>query len=661
MISLGDIDGVCVPLEDGIYDAVEMAYGVDLDVIWPLDATGLFQAIKEDGETVGILALYPLSVNGSVTATGNITAGQVSVDDALSNQILYRLDDWNNYSDGANNNTEYWVPAAKIVHPMLGRLDTIEATLQNLTPGSGDGSASWGTVTSEYADLVIGTNPPKHLLLYDSTNKYLREAIFYELFSYNGTTLTILNGRNLVAPGTISAASHISSDGNISAASHISSGGHITATGNITAGGIAASDVVNGVYYRLDDWQNFDPTGHTTDGYVPAAEIVYQWFQHVESEIANIPSGGGGSGSTVTFTPDVDGVYGVLVINNGSPYNLLLYDAQNPYLRKAIWDGVFTVDTTNNLLSLKSPYSFKVLNGSVTASGNITAGGIAASDVINGVYYRLDNWNDYTPAKSDYVPAAGIVYPILDRLDDIEEAIEQGVGSVVDVNILSLPTGLAVVKTSSDGNIGFSFSFSEGYSLLTNTLQQRWDNTSSLFNVIDTEQQQEVQLTVKTGKTSRDYSVTGSIKATGNITAGAQANGDSLGNVLYRLDSWGNYVPAPSAGSTENWVPSAKIVKDELDRLEDLIDAIPSGGGSGANVNILTSWENYDPTDNTAVPSAKIVHDSLAAHDTTLTQYNARLNNLEARLRFVYVLPGESWPPSSMEENVLYIKLNQVS
>lgn len=125
----------------------------------------------------------------------------------------------------------------------------------------------------------------------------------------------------------------------------------------------------------------------------------------------------------------------------------------------------------------------------------------------------------------------------------------------------------------------------------------------------------------------------GDLIADGNVIAGTAGGPAEIGNVLYRLDSWGNYIPAPAADNTEDWVPSAKIVKDKLDELEAAIDDI-------------------DDTE-------------LRQQIFTLQQQNAalttRVQALEARKQFEFVLPGETWPPTTMEENMLYIKLNQVS
>ena len=616
MFSISDIEALCVRLNDGVYDAVEIAYGENLDIIWPLPGDSyfyrLFRAIMgNDNQVVGIQALHPLVVDGSITATGNITAGSVSVNDALSNQILYRLDDWANYSTTSGSSTEYWVPAAKIIYPFLARFDSIEAAIQNIGSGSGSGgNASWGTVTTVYANLVLGTEAPKSLLLYDANNEYLYKSVFENLFSYNNTTLTILNSRNLVAPGTISAASHI------------------TAGGNIIAGAASSGDSLGNILYRLDNWSEY--TSAKTS-WVPSAGIVYPILASIDDlqdQIDAIGSGSGGGGTDVSWgTTTVD--YADLTVGSSAAKSLLLYDSQNPYLRKSVFDDIFTY--TSSLLTVKSPRPLYVVK-SITAGENITAGAVSVDNALsNQILYRLDSWGSYSNSTKSWVPSAEIVKGKFDTVESSISSIESSISDLgsgtLQTLYLTVPTGFTVTGSPVTTATGtFAIGFATGYSLPTTAQQLLWDAFASLFTVTDTS----VSLNVKDGETHRDFSVTGSITATANITAGAQSVDNALSNqILYRLDSWSEYTSEKSG-----WVPSAGLVNDIRNEISGLT---PGGSGSGGE---------YDDTE--------IRFD--------IQQLTARVVALEARPQIIYVEPEDDYPSDSQKvEGALYVKLSQTS
>ncbi|MBQ3950404.1 MAG: hypothetical protein II661_08020, partial [Bacteroidales bacterium] len=412
--------------------------------------------------------------------------------------------------------------------------------------------------------------------------------------------------------------------------------GSVTASGNITAGGIAASDVVNGIYYRLDSWDNYDTSGGTTDDYVPRAKIVYDRLEELEAAIGQ----GSGGSSNVSFSPASGGVYGALIIDNGSPYNLLMYDATKPYLYKSVWDNVFTVDDTNHILNLNSPFSFKALNGSITASGNITAGTASADSELGAVYYRLDSWNDYAPGTVGYVPSAGIVYPMLSRIAAVEQAIEDGVGSVNDVSFVNTPTGMSISKSADDGYISFSISLDTGYSLLTATDKAHWDSIYNLFTVYDTY----VELNVKQNESVRDFHVTGSIKATKNITAGAVASTEEIGDVLYRMDDWDDYDSTDQ--SDRESVPAMTLLDNVRNSVTLVANQVAALATTVDNLNLDTITTTLNTLVNTTIPNL-----------------TTSISVLEARNQFKYVGAGQQqsdYPaPAQMEEGVLYIKLTQ--
>jgi hypothetical protein len=224
-----------------------------------------------------ISAVGNISSQASITAAGNITAGAAASGDALGN-ILYRLDSWDAYTSAKAS----WVPAASIIK---ARFDDIESAIENL-PGTGGTSASWGTETAgQHVELDVDSTVKTLSLAAHTHSTYLPIADFEAIFDVQTSLVSLL-----AATGQTVRGFHVP--------------GPITAAGNITAGAVSAdTELGPNILYRLDDWEDYDESGTSTDttNWVPSAEIVNARFEEIEAAIENI-----GPGSTVEEYDDTE-------------------------------------------------------------------------------------------------------------------------------------------------------------------------------------------------------------------------------------------------------------------------------------------------------------------------------------------------------------------
>ena len=608
METLQYIDGGRISLGGQSYEIEEIAFGSQLKVIWPTKATftDLFAGLlNTNGQVVGIKALYDFLVSGTVRATGNVIAGTDTGQDEIGN-VLYRLDTWDGYTDAQYGD---WVPSAEIVN------QSIKALQRAIEEGtSGGGAIVTVEMSSDGKSIILGVNGTPYVLPLTSTLNSAIQTVTASLANY-----LLVSTFNSIFEVT-TAKVKVKNDG--ATIRDFEVPGKITAGGNVIAGSASTSEEIGNVLYRLDSWNDYDDTDQQDQQMVLSATLAFAMKTAIEN-LADIidhfdPSAGGTTVSWGTVTSK----YADLIVGDEPAKRLLLYAE---YLEKATFDSIFSYNTSTLLTVLRN----LAVNGQITATGNIIAGAASGTDALGEILYRMDNWSETSQTGwQQWALSAALGKDLLDRVIYLEEhPAESGsnvaweteiTGQSVELNVEDVVKTLAIA----------------GHTHSQYMLQSAFDN---LFAVTAT------MLTVLGG---RGLTVPGAISsgdditATGNVIAGVPSSGSEIGNVLYRLDSWGNYVPAPAADSTEDWVPSAKIVKDKLDELEAAIDDIEPGG------------ESYDDTE-------------LRQQIFTLQQQNAalttRVQTLEARKQFEFVLPGETWPPTTMEENMLYIKLNQVS
>ena len=432
--------------------------------------------------------------------------------------------------------------------------------------------------------------------------------------------------------------------------------GDLIADGNVIAGTADGPAEIGNILYRLDTWDGY--TDAEKGDWVPSAEIVNRSLVALQQAIEQ---GTGGGGAIVTADISQDSRSLILGIN-GVPYTIpftstldavttTLTQAMANYLLASVFNAIFEVtdamvkvkNVGNTARALDIPGDIAsggdvTSEGDVIAEGNVIAGAASQGSEIGNVLYRLDTWDGYTDAeKGDWVPSAEIVDDRISAVEDALEHLDPSGGANIDHDISPDDRSLILGIDGTSYTVALTAAVDAELQRINTALSDYL--LASIFNAIF--EVTDVKLRVKkVGSSDRDLEVPGDVIAEGNVIAGTASQGSEIGNVLYRLDSWGNYIPAPAADNTEDWVPSAKIVKDKLDELEAAIDDIEPGG---------------DPYDDT----------ELRQQIFTLQQQNAalttRVQALEARKQFEFVLPGETWPPTTMEENMLYIKLNQVS
>jgi hypothetical protein len=208
-----------------------------------------------------------LSFDLGIVSSGNITAGAVSADPALSNQILYRLDDWDDYGDGTGGTTDTrdWVPSAELVKESVDditALDTRVTALEN-SGGQGTSNVNWVAATETSTTVELDVDGTTKALA--KAGAYLPLADFQAVFNVQPTSVAIV-----VATGQ--------------STRDLSVPGNIVATGNVTAGAVSADPALsNQILYRLDDWDDYvagSGSGSTED-WVPSAALVYALRQQM--------------------------------------------------------------------------------------------------------------------------------------------------------------------------------------------------------------------------------------------------------------------------------------------------------------------------------------------------------------------------------------------
>ena len=395
----------------------------------------------------------------------------------------------------------------------------------------------------------------------------------------------------------------------------------ITSSSYITAGALnPSSQTPSGdVLYIFDSWDQTLNTGW--EEWAFSAGLAYALRSRIstlEMAVSAIVDGGGGSSDVDFVVASGNTEYGVLTTGNNS-YNLSLAShTHSGYLLASVFNNLFSVTKDNNdvVTLITALYPFAVTGalsatgnisteGNVDATGNLSGVNVAASGHITAasyitagaatggslgnVLYRLDSWTGYDPTThAEWVPAAPIV---ASRLSAIEAAI-QNISGGSDVE---WGTGLAnEYVTLTVENVTKSISLSS-HSHSNYLLAQTFNN---LFSVTKDNNDVVTLITALypfavTGALSAtgNISTEGNVDATGNlsgvnvaasghitaasyITAGASTGG-SLGNVLYRLDTWVGY----SDASYGDYVPSAALVSALMSRVSTLETAVGNISG----------------------------------------------------------------------------------
>ena len=442
----------------------------------------------------------------------------------------------------------------------------------------------------------------------------------------------------------------------------------------------------------LEDWDDYVPgsgDGNTED-WVPSAKIVYEDRVYFRQQISDlwtaVGSGGGGGGGTMTIGLTMPPGFSVnnpvqdpdmtIAVTMASGYvipraeDLAPLDYFEPIMDndsivgiKSIHDLYIiqtpgddtttppTAEVTKNISEilrheslvaavaadpvLETPAvpAYLLFDLGIVSSGNITAGAVSTNpELSNQILYRLDSWDDYgdgtlgTDDTRDFVPSAEIVKVVLDDHEERIKTLELeggGGGSNVSWGEETTTSIELEIEGSSPVNLAKAGAFL----------------TAAEFAAVFQVTQNEVAVVPASGQSVRNFSVPGNIVASGNVTAGAvSANSELSNQILYRLDSWDDYVAGSGDGNTEDWVPAAALVYAMRAQM-------PSGSALTELQQAVTALQG-DVND---------LENADAALDT-------RIGTLERRNKFVFVLPSQSYPADAeMEEGTLYVKLSQTS
>ena len=397
-----------------------------------------------------------ISVGGSITASGNITAGSAASSDAIGN-VLYRLDSWDGYSDSSFGS---WVPSATLVNILRGRITLLEEAVSEMVGGGAGTDVSFDLAPGgAYGVLMVGEDGPFNIQIYNpNPTEYLPLSTWNALFSVSDSLLTILNvgqnnPRGLSVPGALGAASAAIlgaiSGASLSTTGNIVSGGSITAAANITAGSAASAETPGDVLYRLETWDGYDST---KAGWVPSAALV----NAIRATLANIVEAieeGVGGGTEVSWGSSTT-KYVDLTVDDVTKRILLNAD----YLETSVFENIFSV--TNESVTLLGQRALSVLGaisgaslsttgnivsgGSITAAANITAGSAASAETPGDVLYRLETWDGYDSTKAGWVPSAALVNAI--RAEII--SIQQDLQDIEEIDTTAIENRLSVVENA---------------------------------------------------------------------------------------------------------------------------------------------------------------------------------------------------------------------
>ena len=420
---------------------------------------------------------------------------------------------------------------------------------------------------------------------------------------------------------------------------------YYTAAGGINDGLTATGVIDNTLFYRLDRWDEY--VDDSQYGWVLSGALGVEMnntlgvlssrVTSLEQYVSNLEISGGASAAQlmalVSFTiPDSSTGFGTLTIGSLS-YNLSLAShSHSQYLEAQVFNNIFGVSSTAVSLLVAAGQSARNFNvtgqiaatgnvsaggaisavgnissqASITAAGNITAGAAASGDALGNILYRLDSWTGYSDASyGTYVPAASLVNALKSRIEELESAIESiggasGAGAAWGTETTGQYVELEVGSTTK--TISLATHTHADY-LLASVFNNLFSVTDSMLTILKVGNANR-GLTIPGNLSVINISASGPIVSSANITAGAAASGDALGNILYRLDSWDAYTSAKAS-----WVPAASIIKARFDDIESAIENLPGTGGTSASWGTETAGQHVELDVDSTVKTL-----SLAAH-----------------------------------------------
>ena len=492
----------------------------------------------ESGLTVGMKTLYPLTVNGSVKALGDVIAYWESDEEAegeISPAAYDRLDPVNDTWPAYDATKAGWILSAALGWNLQDRLasaesaaTTLEGRVTALEQSSGGGSS--GGADHSHANLAV----------------------------LNGITAEAVASWNGVA-ALFSATSNDGSVTGINALYPLSVAGDITATGDIVAYGTASGASAPAAYDRLDpvdgSWPAYDAT---KAGWILSAALGWNLQDRLasaESAATTLEgrvtaleqsSGGGSSGGA-------DHSHANLAVLNGITAEAV-----------ASWTGVaalFEAITSDGAVTGINALHPLSVTGGITATGDVVAYGSASGASAPTAYDRLDPvsdaWPAYDATKAGWILSAALGWDLQERVTTLEQSGGSGGGaghSHANLAVLNTITAEAVAS---------------------------WNGMAALFSATSSEG------TVTGINALHPLSVTGGITATGDVVAYGSASGASAPTAYDRLDPVSDAWPAYDA-TKAGWILSAALGWDLEERVSTLEQS--SGGGSGhthTNLSLL--------------------------------------------------------------------------
>lgn len=222
-----------------------------------------------DGATVidRVDSSVPIQVTGDVRASGNVVAGGVSPGSELSQQILYRLDDWDDYTSAKAG----WVPAASIIDERFtgieSDLNTLSGIVDNIIEegvGGGEGTLSEITIS---VPTGFATNPADGVI--DADGPFA--IVFAEGYSAIPTTQQMKLFSALAVHETTS--NNVTTVDRVDSSVSLQVTGDVRASRNVVAGGVSpGSELSQQILYRLDSWSGYSDA--SKGDWVASASLV---------------------------------------------------------------------------------------------------------------------------------------------------------------------------------------------------------------------------------------------------------------------------------------------------------------------------------------------------------------------------------------------------
>ena len=525
----------------------------------------------ETGLTVGIKTLYPLTVNGNLTALGDVIAywtpeqGEEEEEEPIVPTAYDRLDfvddAWPEYDEDKAG----WILSAALGWDLNSRVTALEAgaphthaNLQVLDAITAEKVASWDAGGASSA--------------------------LFEAITENDAIVGIRAKYALTVAGGVTASGNVSVTGAISATGAVSAGGNITATGDIVAYGTASGGSTPTAYDRLDPvsgaWPAYDST---KAGWILSAALGWDLNSRLSTAESSLTSLSGRVTALENSSGSGSGSGGS---SDHSHTNLSLLETITQ-AKVTSWDTVaslFSTTTENNAITGITALHPLAVTGGITATGDIVAYGTASGGSSPTAYDRLDPvsgaWPTYDSTKAGWILSAALGWDLLDKHT-------------------ALATRVTALENSSGSGSGSGGSSDHSHTNLTllETITQAkvtsWDTVASLFSAA-----QSGDPLATTGINALyPLAVAGGITATGDIVAYGTASGGSSPTAYDRLDpvsgAWPTY-DSTKAG----WILSAALGWDLNSRVATLEQG---GGGSGSSSHTHSNLTVLDGITSTKV------------------------------------------------------------